>query len=147
IHLADLVGWRSSSWRIAMGANERGLLPSDLVRGRAGFQAWRERRAVGERIPQPLWALAVRLTKTHGVSRTATAVGLDYYSLKNRAASAAILPQSSGPAFVELPSPVLVAKQCRFELDNGCGATMRVELVGYDAADIEALSRVFWGAL
>jgi hypothetical protein len=58
-----------------MGANERGLLPCDLVRGRAQFQAWRERRAVGERIPQPLWALAVRLTKTQGVSRTATVLG------------------------------------------------------------------------
>ena len=33
----------------------------------------------------------------------------------------------------------MVAKQCRFELDNGAGATMRVQLVGYDAADVEAL--------
>ena len=38
------------------------------------------------------------------------------------------------------------AKRCRFELDNGSGATMRVHLVGYDAADVEALSRGFWGA-
>ena len=60
-----------------MGANERGQMSSDLVRGRARFQAWRERRSVGERIPQPLWALAVELTKTHGVSRTAAALGLD----------------------------------------------------------------------
>jgi hypothetical protein len=130
-----------------MGANERGLLPSDLGSGRARFQAWRQRRALGERIPQPLWALAVRLTKTHGVCRTATALGLDYYSLKKRAASAAIPPQSSGPAFVEFPSPVAVAKRCRVELDNGSGATMRVQLVGYDAADIEALARGFWNAL
>jgi hypothetical protein len=127
-----------------MGANERGQLPSDLVRGRARLQKWRERRAVGERIPQPLWALAVRLTKTHGVSRTAAALGLDYYSLKKRATSAAVAPQSSGPAFVEITAPVMVAKQCRVELDNGSGATMRVQLVGYDAADIEALARGFW---
>ena len=52
----------------------------------------------------------------------------------------------SGPAFVELPAPVTAAKRCRLELDNGSGATMRVQLVGYDAADIEALSRGFWGA-
>ena len=129
-----------------MDANERGVLPSDLVRGRAQFQAWRERRAVGERIPQPLWALAVRLTKTHGVSRTAAALGLDYYSLKKRAEPAANEPQSSEPVFVELAAPVLVGRQCRLELDNGSGATMRVHLVGYDAADVEALSRGFWGA-
>jgi hypothetical protein len=55
--------------------------------------------------------------------------------------------QPSGPAFVELTSPAMVGKQCRFELDNGSGATMRVQLVGYDAADIEALSRSFWSAL
>jgi hypothetical protein len=129
-----------------MGADERGLLPSDLVAARARFQAWRERRALGERIPQPLWALAARLAKTHGVSRTAGALGLDYYGLKKRAASAAIPPQSSGPAFVEFSSPVMVAKQCRVELDNGSGATMRVQLVGYDAADIEALARGFWNS-
>ena len=129
-----------------MGAIERGPLPADLLQARSRFQAWRGRRKVGERIPQPLWTLAVRLAKAHGVSRTAAALGLDYYSVQKRAEAAATPPQSDGPAFVELTSPVMVAKQCRFELDNGSGATMRVELVGYDAADVEALSRSFWNA-
>jgi hypothetical protein len=130
-----------------MGANDRGPLPSDLVRGRARFQTWRERRALGERIPQPLWSLAVRLAKTHGVSRTSAALGLDHYSLKKRAdASATAPPPSSGPAFVEITAPVMAAKQCRVELDNGSGAIMRVQLVGYDAADIEAIARGFWDA-
>ena len=130
-----------------MGAIERGSLPADLERARSRFQAWRGRRKAGERIPQSLWALAVQLTNAHGVGRTAAALGLDYYRLKERAETAASEPQSSSPAFVELTSPVLVAKQCRFELDNGSGATMRVQLVGYDAADIEAIARGFWGAL
>jgi hypothetical protein len=83
----------------------------------------------------------------HGVSRTAAVLGLEYYTLKKRAAEAAARePQSSGPAFVELPSPVGVGKQCLFELDNGSGATVRVQLVGYDAAEVEALSRSFWNA-
>ncbi len=130
-----------------MGASERRQQPPDLVRGGSRLQEWRGQRKVGERIPQPLWTLAVRLAKVHGVSRTVTALGLDYYSLKKRAESAATPPQSSGPAFVELTSPVMgVTKQCRLELDNGSGATMRVELVGYDAADLEALSRSFWDA-
>ena len=73
---------------------------------------------------------------------------LDYYRLKNRAAAAAASePQPSGPAFVELTPPALVAKQCQLEFDNGAGATLRVQLVGYDAADVEALSRSFWNAL
>lgn len=129
-----------------MGAIERGgELPPDLARARSRFQAWRCRRQGGGRIPQRLWALAVRLVNRHGVSRTATALGLDYYSLKERSEAAVSEPQSSGPAFVELPSPVLVGKQCLVELDNGAGASMRVQLVGYDAADVEALSR-FWNA-
>jgi hypothetical protein len=31
-------------------------------------------------------------------------------------------------------------------LDNGAGATLRVQLVGYGTADIEALTRHFWNA-
>lgn len=131
-----------------MGTSQCGQLPPDLVRGRSRFQAWRTQRKPGGRIPQALWAMAVRLAKAHGVSRTAAVLRLDYYRLKERAeAATASRPQSSGPAFVELTPPVIVAKQCRLELDNGSGATMRVQLVGYDAADIEALSRSFWNAV
>src|SRR5215208_5256887 len=102
-----------------MGTKELRQLPPDLVRGQSRFRAWRAQRKAGVRIPQPLWAIAIRLVKTHGVSRTSTALGLDYYSLKKRAEAAVTPPRSSGPAFVELTPPVVVARQCRFELDNG----------------------------
>ena len=128
-----------------MHARQRGELPKDLEEGRRRLQAWRQRR-LGHRIPQPLWDLAVRLASQHGLSRTATALGLDYYSLKKRVEAAAQHSPSRGPAFVELPAPVVVGKQALFELDNGAGATMRVQLVGYDAADVEALARRFWDA-
>ena len=130
-----------------MGTSQHQQLPPDLVRGRSRFQAWRGQRKAGGRIPQPLWVLATRLAKAHGVSRTSAVLGLDYYRLKERAEAAASEPQPGGPAFVEFPAPALVARQCRFELDNGSGATMRVQLVGYDAAEVEALSRSFWNAL
>src|SRR5262245_25568095 len=80
----------------------------------------------------------------HGISRTATALGLDYYSLKKRVETAGQQPPSPGPAFVELPAPLVVGKQALFELDNGAGASMRVQLLGYEAADVEALARRFW---
>jgi hypothetical protein len=130
-----------------MGTSQHAQLPPDLVQGQRRFQAWRGQRKAGCRIPQTLWAMAVRLAKTHGVSRTSMALGLDYYSLKKHAEAIVTPPQSSGPAFVELTPPVVVARQCRLELDNGSGATMRVHLVGYDAADVEALSRSFWDTL
>ena len=126
-----------------MGTRQRGALPKDLAQARSRFEAWRQRRQ-GGRIPQPLWDLAVRLVRKYGLSRTATALGLDYYSLKKLAQAAAQQPPSRSPAFVELPPPVVVGKQTLFELDNGAGATMRVQLAGYDAADVEALVRRFW---
>jgi len=129
-----------------MNTGERGQLPPDLVRARKQFQAWRGRRRAGEPIPQALWDLAIRLANVHGVGRTATLLRLDYYRLKKLADAPAGDSRASRPTFVEFAAPVTVAKRCRFELDNGSGATMRVQLVGYDAADVEALSRSFWNA-
>jgi hypothetical protein len=80
------------------------------------------------------------------VSPTAAALGVDYYSLQRRV-GALVEAQANNPTFVELSPPNLGGKECRLELDNGAGATMRVQFVGYDAADIEALSRSFWNAL
>src|SRR3954462_6513009 len=105
-----------------MGTSKREQLPPDLVRGRSRFQAWRGRRKAGGRIPEALWTMATRLANAHGGSRTAAALGLDYYRLKERAEAAASDPQASGPAFVELTPSVMVARECRFELDNGSGA-------------------------
>ena len=129
-----------------MGTRQSGEFPKDLAQARSRFEAWRQRRQGSRRIPQPLWNLAVRLASQHGVSRTATALGLDYYSLKKRVEATAQEPPSPSPAFVELPAPLVVGKQALFELGNGAGATMRVQLLGYDAADVEALARRFWDA-
>ena len=129
-----------------MGTSKHEPFPPDLARGRSRFLSWRVTRKPGSRIPPALWELAVRLAKSHGVSCVATVLGLDYYSVQKRAKAADAPAPPSGPAFVELAAPVLVAKQCRFELDNGSGATIRVRLVGYDAADLEALARGFGDA-
>jgi hypothetical protein len=128
-----------------MGTGRRIELPKDLARARSQFQAWRGRQT-GRRIPQHLWDLAVRLVNRHGVSRTAAVLGLDYYSLKKRFESVAREPASGSPPFVELPAPVVLTRQCQFELDNGTGATLRLHLVGYDAADVATLARSFWNA-
>ena len=129
-----------------MNTGERGQLPPDLVCARDRFQAWRAQRQAGGRIPQALWAMATRLAKAHGVSRTSAVLGLDSYSLQKRAEAGADEPQSKSPAFIELPSPVVAGKHCLLELDNGAGISMRLQLVGYDAAAVEALARRLWNA-
>src|SRR5205823_2642808 len=139
--------------RAAMRATVRGELPKDLLRACGRFEAWRQRRQGRERIPRGLWSLAVRLVKVHGVSRTAMTLGLDYYSLKKRAEADALQTPSSGPesrgsaargpAFVELSAPIGLGKQCVFELNTEAGANRRVQLMGYDAAEIATLARTF----
>ena len=129
-----------------MRTRQRDELPKDLAQGRRRFQAWRGRRQGTRRIPQPLWDLAVQLVSQHGLSRTVTALGLDYYSLKKRVQAPGQEPPSPCPAFVELPAPLSAGKQALFELDNGAGATMRVQLLGYYATEVEALARHFWNA-
>lgn len=118
--------------------------PGDLARARQQFQAWRSKHKPRSRISEALWKLAVRLANLHGINRTATALGLDYYRLKKQVGTAAVPPRRGDSAFVELPSPVVVGKQCLLELDSGSGATKRLQLLGYDATEIESLARAFW---
>ena len=67
--------------------------------------------------------------------------------MKERAeAASACEPPACGPVFVELPAPAMVGKQCLFELNNAAGATLRVQLLGYDTADVETLARAVWSA-
>jgi hypothetical protein len=126
-----------------MGGDGRGELPQDLQRALRRLETWRRGRRAGRRIPETLWALAVRLVGRHGVSRTATALGLDYYSLRERAERGTESAAAVDSAFVELPAPVAGGKQCVIEWDHGDGATLRVQLAGYDAADIATLTRGF----
>jgi len=129
-----------------MGTSRHGGLPQELARAQSRFEAWRSRRQRGERIPRSLWTLAVQLARRYGVSSTATALRLDYYGLKERAEVTSSELLSNGPAFVELPSPLTVGKRCLVKLDNGAGTSMRVQLVGYETADVECLARSFWSA-
>ena len=41
-------------------------------------------------------------------------------------------------------APAVIGKQCLFELSNAAGATLRVQLLGYDTADVETLARAVW---
>lgn len=129
-----------------MEEGKRGEIPPVLARAQGRFRDWRRKRTIGARIPEPLWKLAVKLAIAHGVCRTASALGLDYYSLKQRLEAAAGRQPATEPAFVELPAPLAIGKQCTFELGDGGGSTLRIQLVGYDVAEVAALSGRLWNA-
>ena len=129
----------------------RGVASMRLEAVRRRFECWRQRRSVGTRIPEPLWEAAASVARVCGVSRTASTLGVDYYSLQKRvqqdAAASSPATQDaaqSGPRFVELPLPSAGSGECILELEDGGGAKMRVHLKGVAAADLAGLSRSFW---
>ena len=82
-----------------MSTKKRGALPSRLKDLRRRFERWRRTRKVRTRIPEPLWAAAVRLAGRYGIHRTAKVLRVDYYALKKRVEQdAAIAGVQQGPA-------------------------------------------------
>ena len=129
------------------GRKQRATL-APILRLEKAFTRWRESRVPGARIPKSLWARAVKLARKHGVARIATALSLDYYALKKRVEC---VGDSSGansePAtFVELPphAPALGASECTIELQDGNGASMRLQISGADLPDLIDLTHRFW---
>lgn len=128
-----------------MAGRKRGEIPGSLARGRDRFEAWRRTQKVGARIPDRLWTLAVKLAEAHGLSRTASALKLDYSSLKKRVESKDSDSVSVPRAFVEVSPPSLSASgECVVEFEDGSGASLRVHLRGCEVPDLVALGRSFW---
>ena len=67
-----------------MNASKRRDLPAGLEGVRQRFERWRQSRRGHARIPDSLWAAAVKAAGRHGLHRTVRALRLDYYSLKER---------------------------------------------------------------
>lgn len=138
-----------------MSMKERRELPARLVSLRGRFEEWRRTRAVRCRIPEPLWDSAVKLAKKHGLHRTAKALRVNYYALKERVEGEAAsglrdMPEGDAAMFFELAAtPPAFSKlagscECTLELEDGDGSKMRVHLSGVATPDLIALSRSFW---
>jgi hypothetical protein len=129
-----------------MAVRKREELSAGLERAKQRFRAWRKTRKVGARIPEPLWALAVKQAKTHGVSAAASVLGLEYYALKKRLESASVEPPATGGGFVEVTplSPMPSGGECLIEFENATGDNVRVHLKGCPPPDLIALGRSFW---
>ena len=67
-----------------MGTRKTRDLPARLEGLRQRFERWRRTRKARSRIPEALWAAAVKMAGTFGLHRTARALRLDYYALKKR---------------------------------------------------------------
>ena len=132
-----------------MRAKKSVKLPSALAGADRQFTKWRRRRKPGVRIPERLWASAVKLAASHGLHPTASALRLDYYSLKKRVERGTAVPgarqSENGPSFVELSAPCASGlREWSIDFENPAGARMRVHVKGGDALDVLALGRSFW---
>jgi len=111
------------------------------------FQEWRKGHAPRSRLPEPLWAAAVRLARQQGLFRTARTLRLDYASLKKRvqhpAAETATAPAA---AFVELLAPAgSLGADSLIELESARGGRMRIQMK-LTAAEAGILMRAWWEA-
>ena len=118
---------------------------------RQRFATWRRTKAKGERIPEALWRSAVQLVASSSLSQVASALKLDYYSLKKRVEGQAAGDNSDDEAdgpFVALPATVsaTVAElgECVLELEDGGGSRLRMHLKGYRASELATLGRSLW---
>jgi hypothetical protein len=139
-------------------------LPAGLEGLRQGFEEWRETREAHARIPDSLWASAMLAAGRYGLSKTATALRVNYYALKKRlaakrAASGGVV-RNRGEArnaatagagaegtsrFIELPRLALSdSGECLVAWEDASGAKMRVRLRGVGIPDLAALGRSFW---
>ncbi|MEQ9407577.1 MAG: hypothetical protein RIK87_07600 [Fuerstiella sp.] len=112
---------------------------------------------MGARIPEKLWSLAVGLVDTHGLSRTAAVVKLDYNALKKRVARRIVdsgsdearsvpagfteLSPSSLPRSAVAPSALARSGECLVKYRDSSGARLRVHRRVCDAPDLVALCR------
>lgn len=86
------------------------LLPFEGAR--CALERWRRRREPGARIPEEIWRLAVRLARKEGISRTARALRVGFYELRERVERgraperSAAPPGRNGSRFLEIPLPL-----------------------------------------
>ena len=128
-------------------------VPADVHRLQERFGRWRTSRGAGpEPIPPKLWEAAVKLCRTHGVSRVSRWLRLHHTTLKKRlgrrSSPSSVRPQ---PRFVEwmLPAgglPGSSAAEYVVEVPSPGDAAQRIHVRGASAAEVAALVRALSAA-
>ena len=123
-------------------------VPAEVRRLQERFGRWRTNKGAGpEPIPPKLWEAAVKLCRTHGVSRVSRWLRLHHTTLKKRLGRRSA-PRTVGPRprFVEwrLPEgglPGNSAAEYVVEVPNSGDAVQRIHVRGASVAEVAALSR------
>lgn len=121
----------------------------DLTQAAAALARWREHAPVGAHIPETLWSRAVALAATHGVSKVAVTLRLDYTRLKRRVAAASAPPSPPAPPdFVALTLDLPARTPgCTLVLSHPAGPCLRLEWPQPLAGEVAAVARSLWEAV
>jgi hypothetical protein len=132
-----------------MSTRQPANIPIALSRARRQFDRWRSRqRHKRVRLPEELWQKAIALAREHGLTKTACALGLNYYSLKkhlDEMTTEEVIPAKAEPDFIELVPGVTApgSVECTIEWADGRGATVRMHIRGADLSELTLLAGVF----
>jgi len=128
-------------------------VPADVQRLQERFGRWRENKGAGpEPIPAKLWEAAVKLCRTHGVSRVSRWLRLHHTTLKKRLgrrfSPSSVRPQ---PRFVEwrLPTgglPGNSSAEYVVEVLSPGDAAQRIHVRGASVGEVAALARALRAA-
>lgn len=128
-----------------MKTNEK--LLSELQPARLALEAWRQSRRHREPIPQAIWDQVLPLARAHGLNPVASALRLNYYSLKQRLGVAAPKTARRGSAaalpLVELKGSAW-GPACLVELEDRTGRKMKLQLGHAASLDTVGLVEAFW---
>ena len=133
-----------------MSTKQPANLPTALSTARRQFDQWRSRHRKRARLPKELWRQAAVMAREHGLSKTASALGLGYYSLKkhlNEVACEQVIPAKSDSNFIDL-LPVAMTPgfmECTIEWADGNGSTVRMHIKGAGLSDLASVAGVFRG--
>ena len=113
------------------------------VQGR--FAEWRKNKKLRRRIPEDLWAAAVRLSTEHSLHKISSALSLSYADLKKRIQAdhtpAATIPASD---FIPIDIPPTHNEECIVEMEHRNGNKMRMHFKGKADFDLQVFAESFW---
>jgi hypothetical protein len=120
-------------------------VPLSVSELRVRIDQWRATRKKGDEMPEGLWIEAAQLTRNFGLNPVASALRLNYYALKERAADlpAAAAAPAVRPTFVAIDAPPLIPSGCIIEAEHA-GEKLTIRVSGSAPLDVLSLLQAFW---
>lgn len=115
------------------------------------IEIWRKTRDKRRAMPEHLWQAAANLSQQLSIQQVSKTLRLNYGALKSRVYpqnKALCADKNASATFIELGISQKTAcsspSQCLVEMQDGCGAKMRMHFHGKTDLDLLELGKAFW---